>query len=91
MILPLDLLEFDPRHRPALTRAFGGSVIALDSATASELATRFSLSSVTPDGTVSSRGTVSGGHAGGHGGMTPSEQVMTQKLDLCIAEVGDPV
>lgn len=52
VLLPLDLLDFKEAHRPALLRAFGGSVLAVDNATAAELAQRYGLSSVTPDGTV---------------------------------------
>lgn len=40
VILPLDLLGCEPQHRAAMLRAFGGSVIAADSATAAELAAR---------------------------------------------------
>jgi hypothetical protein len=45
--LPLDLLEFDAVHRPALLRAFGGLVIAADDATAATLIKQFGLPSVT--------------------------------------------
>jgi hypothetical protein len=45
--LPLDLLEFEAVHRPALLRAFGGLVIAADDATAATLIKQFGLPSVT--------------------------------------------
>lgn len=47
VMLPLDLLDFDAVHRPALLRAFGGFVIAADDATAAVLVERFGLSAVT--------------------------------------------
>lgn len=47
VLLPLDLLEFEAAHRPALLRAFGGFVIAADDATAAVLVERYGLSAVT--------------------------------------------
>jgi hypothetical protein len=47
VMLPLDLLEFEGVHRPALLRAFGALVIAADDATAAVLVERFGLSAVT--------------------------------------------
>jgi hypothetical protein len=47
VLLPLDLLEFEAGHRPALLRAFGGYVIAADDATAAVLVERYGLSAVT--------------------------------------------
>jgi hypothetical protein len=47
VVLPLDLLEYEPIHRPALLRAFGGLVVAADDATAATLVERFGLSAVT--------------------------------------------
>jgi hypothetical protein len=45
--LPLDLLESDAVHRPALLRAFGSLVIAADDVTAAALIKQFGLPSVT--------------------------------------------
>lgn len=47
VLLPLDLLQFDPVCRPALLRAFGGCMIAADDATAAVLVEQFGLSAVT--------------------------------------------
>jgi hypothetical protein len=56
VLLPLDeLLDFAAHHAPALRRALGGHVLAADSKTAEELAQRWDLASVTPDGTISRR------------------------------------
>lgn len=68
VLLPVDLFDFDPAHEPAMVRAFGGMVIAEDDETAGQLASRFGLGSVTPDGSVSHRGSVAGGWAGPGGG-----------------------
>ncbi len=58
VILPLDLVSFEPALRPAVLRALGGHVIAATDDVAARLITRFGIPSVTPDGKVTSRGTM---------------------------------
>lgn len=58
VVLPLDLLAFEERHRPAMLRAFGSHVIAAADAVAEELSTRWGVASVTVDGRITSRGTL---------------------------------
>ena len=49
---------------------------------------RYNLSSVTLDGTMSRRGTVTGGYQGGGGAQaSPSEQLLRQKAELAMLQV----
>ena len=139
--MPLDLLQFQPAHRPALLRTFGSHVIAATdagergrraasrrclsclaalvwqslgalrlgiqptagltyasdapnapartAAVAEELITRFGIPSVTPDGKLTSRGTLQGGwRAGGSGsgGAGGAHSPIHVKLSLDHAE-----
>lgn len=63
--LPMDLIQYEAAVQPAMLRAFGGYVIAADDRTAAELVERYGVSSVTLAGSVSHRGSVSGGWMGG--------------------------
>jgi hypothetical protein len=78
VIFPLDLLQYDSMYEPAMLRAFGGYVIAADDVTAAELVQRFGLSSVTLQGTVSRKGSMSGGWTGNSGGQ--GQTLWTYKL-----------
>ncbi len=87
VVLPLDLLSYAPAVHKAVQRAFGGYVLAADSGTAAELAQRHGLASITPDGTVSRRGSLRGGGDGAAAtaaGGTPTgpEGVLQCKLEL---------
>lgn len=53
VVLPLDLLQYEPHVAPAVQRAFGGYVIAVDAPTAALLVQRWGLSSVTLQGSTS--------------------------------------
>ncbi|KAF5836957.1 hypothetical protein DUNSADRAFT_5186 [Dunaliella salina] len=87
VILPMDLLDFKPEHKTVMLRAFGASVIALDDTTAAELASKYGLSSVTPAGTVSKCGTVSGGFQGwGSSSESHTEALLKQKVELAEAK-----
>ncbi|CAI5527211.1 unnamed protein product, partial [Closterium sp. Naga37s-1] len=76
VVLPLDLLEFDPRFLPALAKLFSGFVIAMDDSVAADLALNHGIRSVTLDGKVHKRGFLSGGW---RGSRTP--RVMVTKFE----------
>lgn len=82
VVLPLDLLDFDKKYAPAMQRAFGGYVIAADDATAAKLVQQFGLSSVTLQGTVSKKGSMSGGWTGSHGSY--GQQYWSTKLQYDV-------
>jgi hypothetical protein len=97
VLLPLELLSFPPQYAPAMQRAFGAHVIARDSVTAAQLVTQWGISSVTPDGTLSRKGTVTGGYLGSGigapgggpgGGGSRLEERLAGKLALRQAQVG---
>ncbi|PSC67424.1 chromosome segregation SMC [Micractinium conductrix] len=81
VVLPLDLLTFQPAFRPAILRAFGGRVVAASDAVAEQLVTRFGLSSVTLDGRLASRGTLQGGWRGGGAGKQQGPLHLKLSLD----------
>jgi chromosome segregation ATPase len=83
VFLPLDMLEFGPKYQPAMQRAFGGYVIAVDDATAAEVVNKYGLSCVTLQGTVSHKGSMSGGWSGPQ--ANPALQRWQQKLQLDAA------
>jgi chromosome segregation ATPase len=62
--VPLDLIDYQPAYHTAMLRAFGSFVIAADDSTAGVLMECYGISSVTLDGTISKRGTMSGGWVG---------------------------
>jgi hypothetical protein len=68
VILPLQLLEYPPEVHVAMVRAFGGLVIAADDQVADTLIKQFGLSSVTPQGTLSHKGSMTGGWMGAASG-----------------------
>ncbi len=82
VVLPLDLLDYHPSVHKAVARAFGGYVLAADSETAAVLAQRYGLSSVTPDGTVSRRGSVSGGYTDDRQRVSGPEATLRNVLEL---------
>ncbi|PRW20630.1 putative polyamine transporter isoform A [Chlorella sorokiniana] len=85
VVLPLDLLRFEPRFRPAMLRAFGSHVLAASDAVAGQLITRFGVPSITPDGRVTSHGTLQGGWRGSGSGSSDASPVQL-KLRLSDAE-----
>lgn len=87
VILPLDLLLYEQAYEPAMTRAFGGYVIAADDAAAAELVHRFGLSSVTLQGTVSRQGSMSGGWAGSSGSYGQSYWASKLQRDSLAEQV----
>lgn len=58
VVLPLDLLKYEPGHHVAMVRAFGGSVIVKDDATAAKLVTQFGLACIMLDGKISRPGSM---------------------------------
>lgn len=58
LTLPLELLEYNAEYHTAMVRAFGGSVIAADDATAARLVTEHGLACITLDGKVSRPGSM---------------------------------
>lgn len=58
VVLPLELLQYEPGYHAAMVRAFGGSVIAKDDATAAQLVTQFGLACITLDGKISRPGSM---------------------------------
>jgi hypothetical protein len=83
VLLPLDLLEYAPQYQAAMQRAFGGYVIAVDDATAAEVVNKYGLSCVTLQGTVSHKGSMSGGWSAPQ--ANPALQRWQQKLQLDAA------
>ncbi len=58
VVIPLELLEYEAAHHGAMVRAFGGSVIAQDDATAAKLVTQHGLPCITLDGKISRPGSM---------------------------------
>ena len=58
VILPLELLRYEPDHHAAMVRAFGGSVMVKDDATAAQMVTQFGLACITLDGKISRPGSM---------------------------------
>ena len=61
VVLPVQLVKFEPAVAGAVQRLLGRHVVAVDDAAAAELARRFHLSAVTLEGSVSHVGQLSGG------------------------------
>ncbi len=58
VIIPLELFEYKAAHHSAMVRAFGGSVVAKDDATAAKLVTQYGLACITLDGKISRPGSM---------------------------------
>ena len=58
VILPLELLQYKSDYHAAVVRAFGGSVIVKDDATAAQVVTQFRLACITLDGKISRPGSM---------------------------------
>ena len=58
VLLPLDLLQYKPDHHAVMVRAFGGSVIVKDDATAAQVVTQFGLACITLDGKINRPGSM---------------------------------
>lgn len=61
IILPLELLHFDEKYRPAMLRAFGSLVIVNSDHIAEELIRKHGIPSITKAGQISRQNTLEGG------------------------------
>ena len=84
VILPVDLLEYDPALRKVLLRAFN-VLIARTDEVAATLASKFRLSSVTVSGRVSRPGSLQGGWNGNR--VSAGQHIMGRKLDTDMLQV----
>lgn len=61
IVLPLELLQFDEKYRPAMLKAFGSLVIVDSDQLAEELIRKHGIPSITKAGQISRQSTLEGG------------------------------
>ncbi|GMH37191.1 hypothetical protein BSKO_05064 [Bryopsis sp. KO-2023] len=79
--LPMDLMTWNEGDRCGILRAFGGYLIASNDTVASTLAQRDGLSSVTLDGKISTKGSLTGGWVPAR---PNSKNVLSMKRELDV-------
>ena len=87
VIMPLKLFEYPPQAHVAMVRAFGSYVIAADDGVADALIKQFGLSSVTPQGTLSHKGSMTGGWMGAAAGGPTVRWKLKMQQDAAALEL----